>query len=86
MRTTVSHISAWGDGLAIRLTMPQAKTAGVAEGSPIRISVKPGCIVIEAEAEPTLEQMLQAFDPRKHGGEELTGGAMGVEAFAKGNS
>jgi len=37
----------------------------------VRVIVKPGRIVIEAEAEPTLEQMLAAFDPKKHGGEVM---------------
>ncbi|MEO8546114.1 MAG: hypothetical protein ABI434_21190 [Burkholderiaceae bacterium] len=63
-----------------------AKTAGVTEGSPVRVSVKPGRIVIEIEAEPTLDQMLAAFDPKKHGGEAMAGGAVGAEAFANGDA
>ena len=86
MSTTVGRISAWGNGLAFRLTKPMAKLAGVAEGSPVRVTVKPGLIVIETETEPTLEQMLAAFDPTKHGGEAVAGGAVGVEAFADGKS
>lgn len=86
MSTTASQISAWGNGLALRLTRPMAKTAGVSEGSPVRVTVRPGRIVIETEVEPTLEQMLAAFDPKKHGGEAMVGGAVGVEAFADGNS
>ncbi len=86
MNTIVSQISAWGNGLAFRLTKPMAKTAGVAEGSPIRVTVKPGRIVIETEIDPTLEQMLAAFDPKMHGGETMADGAQGVEAFADGNS
>ena len=86
MSTTVSQISAWGNGLALRLTKPMAKAAGVAEGSAVRVSVKPGRIVIETEAEPTLEQMLAAFDPKKHGGEAMAGGAVGAEAFADGDA
>lgn len=86
MSTTVSQISAWGNGLALRLTKPMAKTAGVTEGSPIRVTVKPGRIVIEIETEPTLEQMLAGFDAKKHGGEAMAGGALGVEAFANGDT
>ena len=47
MSTSVGQISAWGNGLAFRLTKPMAKTAGVADGSPVRVTVKPGRIVIE---------------------------------------
>lgn len=82
MSTSIGQISAWGNGLAFRLTKPMAKTAGVVDGTPVRVIVKPGRIVIEAETEPTLEQMLAAFDPKKHGGEVMAGRAVGVEVFA----
>lgn len=82
MSTTVSQISVWGNGLALRLTKPMAKTAGVTEGTPVRVTVRPGRIVIESETEPTLAQMLAAFDPKKHGGEVMADGPVGVEAFA----
>lgn len=86
MSTSAAQISAWGNGLALRLTKPMAKTAGVTDGSPVRVTVKPGRIVIETETEPTLDQMLAAFDPNKHGGEAMAGGAVGVEAFANGDA
>ncbi|MGE0330390.1 MAG: hypothetical protein AB7P37_06830 [Ramlibacter sp.] len=83
---TVSQVSVWGNGLALRLTKPMAKAAGVSEGTPVRVTVKPGRIVIETEVEPTLDQMLAAFDPRKHSGEAMAGGPVGVEAFAHGDA
>lgn len=86
MTTSASQISAWGNGLALRLTKPMAKTAGVAEGSPVRVTVKPGRIVIETEVEPTLDQMLAAFDPKKHGGEVMADRPVGMEAFANGDA
>ena len=86
MSTTISQISTWGNGLALRLTKPMAKIAGVAEGSPVRVTVKPGRIVVETETDPTLDQMLAAFDPKKHGREAMAGGAVGVEAFANGDA
>ena len=82
MSTSVGQISAWGNGLAVRLTKPMAKMAGVAEGTPVRVTARPGRIVIEAEPELTLEQMLAAFDPKRHSGEVMAGRAVGVEAFA----
>lgn len=82
MSSTVSQISAWGNGLALRLTKPMAKAAGVVDGTPVRVIVKPGRIVIETETEPGLEQMLAAFDPVKHGGEIMADAPRGVEAFA----
>lgn len=86
MSTSTGQISAWGNGLALRLTKPMAKTAGVAEGSPVRVTVKPGRIVIETEVEPTLDQMLAAFNPKKHGGEVMADRAVGKEAFANGDA
>lgn len=83
MSTSMGQISAWGNGLALRLTKPMAKAAGVVDGTPVRVIVKPGRIVIEAETEPTLERMLASFDPGKHGGESMAGGSEGAEAFAR---
>ena len=82
MSSSISQISAWGNGLALRITKPMAKAAGVSDGSSVRVSVKPGRIVIESEAEPTLEHMLAAFDPIRHGGEVMADSPCGVEAFA----
>lgn len=83
MNTSSTRISTWGNGLALRLTKPMAKVAGVSDGTPVRVVVKPGRIVIETETEPSLESMLAAFDPKKHSGEVMDGGAIGVEAFAR---
>jgi antitoxin MazE len=49
MSTSFGQISTWGKGLALRLTKPMAKAAGVTDGTPVRVIVKPGRIVIEAE-------------------------------------
>jgi antitoxin MazE len=86
MSVSTAQISAWGNGLALRLTKPMAKTAGVAEGSPVRVTVKPGRIVIETDVEPKLDQMLAAFDPKKHGGEVMADRPVSKEAFANGDA
>jgi antitoxin MazE len=86
MTTSTAQISAWGNGLALRLTKPMAKAVGVAEGSPVRVTIKPGRIVIETEVDPSLDQMLAAFDPRKHGGEVMADRPIGKEAFADGDA
>jgi len=59
-----------------------AKAAGVKEGTPVRVLVQPGRIVIESDTEPSLDQMLAAFDPAKHGGEVMADAPRGVEAFS----
>ena len=42
----------------------------------------PGRILIDAKTEPTLEEMLAAFIPEKHGGEFMVEGPIGGETFA----
>ncbi len=76
-----SQISAWGNGLALRLTKPLAKAAGVVEGTRVRVSAKPGRIVIETDVDPTLEQMLAAFDPKRHAGEVMADAPVGLEVI-----
>lgn len=75
-----THISTWGNGLALRLSKPLATVAGVAEGTPVQVTAAPGRIVIEVATEPSLEQMLAAFDPQRHGG-ELMADAVGAEVI-----
>ena len=85
MTTSTARIGAWGDGLALRITKPMAKAVGLAEGSVVRVTIKPGRIVIETELDPPLKQMLAAFDSRKHGGEVMADRPVGKEAFANGD-
>jgi antitoxin MazE len=79
MAAASTQINTWGNGLALRLTKAMAKAAGVSEGTRVRVSAKPGRIVIETEVEPTLEQMLASFDPKRHGGEVMATAPVGLE-------
>jgi len=72
MMVTTTRIIAWDDGLALRLTPSMAKLAGVGEGTLVRVIAEPGCLVIQTKVESRLEQMLAAFDPKRHGGEVIT--------------
>lgn len=79
---STTSINQWGNGLAIRLTKRLAKAAGVEAGTPIRIQVKPGKIVIEAIPQtPTLETMLEQFDPKRHKGEVMAFAPVGAEVL-----
>jgi antitoxin MazE len=71
MSSTNTQIRRCGNGLALRLSKPLAKAAGVAYGTRVRVVAKPGRIVIETQIEPTLEEMLAAFDPLRHAGEAM---------------
>jgi len=65
-------VNQWGNGLAVRITKAVAEVAGFKEGTAVRIVPGPGRVIIETTSrEPTLEEMLESFDPNRHGGEAM---------------
>jgi len=72
-----------GNGLAVRITAPVAKAAGLTCGVPIKVEVVDGGLFLRVVSEPklTLAQMLEAFDPAIHGGEVMVTGRAGAEVF-----
>lgn len=81
-QTIETSVNQWGNGLAIRLTKSMARTAGVSEGSLVRVSVNAGRIVVEvATKKATLDEMLAKFDRARHGGEVMAFRPVGVEAM-----
>lgn len=77
MSTSTETITSWGNGLELRLTPSLAHAAGFSEGTRVSVAASPGRLVIEVIDEPTLEQMLAAYDPQRHGGEAISGPAGG---------
>lgn len=76
-----TSINTWGNGLALRLNKLVAKAAGVTEGTHVRIIAQPGKIIVETtDRKPTLDEMLKAFDKKRHGGEALAFAPVGREA------
>lgn len=79
-QTVDAAVSQWGNGLAVRLNKRIARTAGMAEGTQVRITAEKGRIVLEAiEPGITLASMLAAFDPERHGGEVMISPPVGEE-------
>ena len=76
-------IQEWGNSLAVRITAPVAKAAHLALGSPVRVEVVEGGILLRPLGEPrlTLAQKLKAFDPAVHGGEAMACTLIGNEVF-----
>lgn len=72
-----------GDGLAVRITAPVAKAAGLTRGTSIKVEVVDGGVFLRIVGKPklTLAQMLEAFDPAIHGGEVMVTGRAGAEIF-----
>jgi antitoxin MazE len=78
-----SHIQPWGNGLGLRITKAMAKAAGVDANSPVRITVEPGRIIIEAASKKmSLAAMLANFDPKRHSGEAMAFAPLGKEAIS----
>jgi antitoxin MazE len=77
-----SSVNTWGNGLALRITRGLAKAAGVAEGTPARITAEPGRLVVETLARQlTMDERLRAFDPARHGGEAMAFQPAGQEVL-----
>ena len=55
-------------------------------GSLIRVTGENDPALLETVSEPTMQQMLAAVGQKKHGGEAMDGGPVGVEALAHGNA
>ena len=75
-------VNQWGNGLAVRITKAVAKAAGLKEGSVVRIVAVPGRVIVEtADREPTLDEMLASFDPKRHGCEAMAFKPVGREVL-----
>lgn len=75
-------INQWGNSLAVRLSKSIVQAAGVADGTHVRIIAQPGRIIIEkAEHELSLDEMLAAFDPKRHRGEVMNFAPIGTEVL-----
>lgn len=81
MPTISAFINTWGNGAALRLTKPITKASGIVSGTPVTITAERGRIVIEAAGRPTLDQLLAAFDPKRHGGEAMAFQPIGREVI-----
>jgi antitoxin MazE len=75
-----SSVIKWGNGLGVRITKSIAKVAGLDEGTMIEIHADERQVVIKkVELDPTLEEMLAAFDPARHSGEVMASPPVGKE-------
>jgi antitoxin component of MazEF toxin-antitoxin module len=77
-----TSVNQWGNGLAVRISKAVAKAAGVTEGTRVRITAQQGRIIVEkVEPSPSLDAMLAAFDPERHGGEVMAFAPVGNEVI-----
>ena len=84
MTEAVLSIKQWGNNLGVRLPAAVAREAHLQADQRVRVSVEDGQVVITPveDSPTTLEQRLAAFDPKRHGGEQMAAAeALGAERW-----
>ena len=76
-------VQKWGNSLAVRIPAAIARSAHVHLGTLVEVDVQEGEIIVKAvgQEKATLDERLTVFDPKKHGGEAMSSGRIGVEKF-----
>jgi antitoxin MazE len=84
MAEAVMDIKRWGNNLGVRLPAAVAREAHMHVDQRVRVSVEGDKVVITPVANLpfTLEQRLAAYDPKRHGGEQMaTSQTLGAERW-----
>lgn len=73
MSEAVLDIKQWGNSLGVRLPAAVAREAHLRVDQRVRVSVEGDYVVIAPvdDSRLTLEQRLAAYDPKRHGGEQM---------------
>jgi antitoxin MazE len=73
MAEAVLDIKQWGNNLGVRLPAAVAREAHLHVDQRVRVSVEGDHVVITPvdDSRFTLEQRLAAYDPKRHGGEQM---------------
>ncbi len=83
MTESVLSLKKWGNSMGVRLPAAVAREARLQIDQRVRVTVEDRAVVIRPirDAELTLEQRLERFDPERHGGEVMPTQAVGVEQW-----
>lgn len=84
MSEAVLDIKQWGNSLGVRLPAAVAREAHLHVDQRVRVSVEGNHVIIAPvdDAPLTLEQRLAAYDPKRHGGEQMaTAQSLGAERW-----
>ena len=84
MVEAVLDIKQWGNSLGVRLPAAVAREAHLHVDQRVRVSVEGAQVVIAPvdDLRFTLEQRLAAYDPKRHGGEQMaTTQTLGTERW-----
>jgi len=84
MADAILDIKKWGNNLGVRLPVAVAREARLHVDQRVRVSVEGSQVIITPVevTKLTLEQRLAAYDPGRHGGEQMpTEGSIGAERW-----
>ncbi len=84
MIEAVLDIKQWGNNLGVRLPAAVAREARLHVDQRVRVSVEGDHVVITPvdDSRLTLEQRVAAYDPKRHGGEQMaTKQTLGAERW-----
>jgi len=84
MAEAVLDIKQWGNNLGVRLPAAVAREARLHVDQRVRVAVEGDQVVITpvGDSRLTLEERLAAYDPKRHGGEQMaTTGTLGAERW-----
>ena len=81
MNHTELDIKRWGNNLGVRIPIRLAREANLHVDQRVRVEVNDGRVIItpRKDPQPTLEQRLEQFDIRRHGGEGMLTNPFGAE-------
>jgi antitoxin MazE len=76
-------VQKWGNSLAVRIPAEIARGAHFHVGTQVELAMQEDGIVVRSTGERklTLDERLEIFDPKKHGGEVMASGRIGLEEF-----
>lgn len=82
-RPATQTLQQWGNSLAVRIPAAIARSVRFAAGQPVEVSIHDRTVVVTPVGRPqlTLAQKLSAFDPERHGGEEMASSPAGREVL-----
>lgn len=76
-------VQRWGNSLAVRIPAGIARSAHFQLGEAVEMSLEEVGIAVKplGPRQLTLDERLEKFDPKKHSGEFMSSGRIGLEKF-----
>ena len=82
-KIVILTVQKWGNSLAVRIPAAMARRAHFYLGTAVELTVQDNGIAVKSTGERklTLDERLEQFDPKKHGGEVMPSDCIGLEKF-----